>query len=132
VLERLWADIADIFAAKDHRLLFELLNEPHRSDSSNSPMPVADLRAMSSLAYGEWGVGWGSRYTTMDCNNIRSWYQKMAENAPAKGIPTSLWDDNGWFKVWDIGSKSWNNNLVDCIAGTCAWNGTDRFNADCK
>ena len=48
VLERLWADIADIFAAKDHRLLFELLNEPHRSDGSNSPMPAADLRAMSS------------------------------------------------------------------------------------
>ena len=226
VLERLWADIADIFAAKEHRLLFELLNEPHRSDGSNSPMPAADLRAMVKLAYakiravdparivliggnqwfaaaemasvwtdlsgvgdgqdpylmatfhhydpwtfcgdnqgtyddnwtdanlsgpmdtmlawaqttgkgmpvyiGEWGVGWGSRYTTMDCNNIRSWYQKMAENAQAKGIPTSLWDDNGWFKVWDIGSKSWNNNLVDCIAGTCAWNGTDRFNAGCK
>ena len=54
---------------------------------------------------GEWGVGWGSRYTTMDCNNIRSWYQKMAENAQTKGIPTSLWDDNGWFKVWDIGSQ---------------------------
>jgi endoglucanase len=226
VLERLWADIADIFAAQGHRLLFEFLNEPHRSDGSNSPMPAADLRAMVKLAYakiravdpariviiggnqwfasaemanvwsdlsgvgdgqdpyvmatfhhydpwtfcgdnqgtyddawtdanlsgpmetmlawaqstgkgmpvyiGEWGVGWGSRYTTMDCNNIRSWYQKMEENAQAKGIPASLWDDNGWFKVWDIGSKSWNNNLIDCTAGTCAWNGTDRFNAGCK
>ena len=226
VLERLWADIADIFAAKDHRLLFELLNEPHRSDDSNSPLPAADLRAMVKLAYakiravdparivliggnqwfaaaemanvwsdlsgvgdgqdpylmatfhhydpwtfcgdnqgtyddnwtdanlsgpmdtmlawaqttgkgmpvyiGEWGVGWGSRYTTLDCNNIRSWYQKMAENAQTKGIPTSLWDDNGWFKVWDNGSKSWNNNLVDCIVGTCPWNGTERFNAGCK
>jgi endoglucanase len=226
VLERLWADIADIFAAKDHRLLFELLNEPHRSDGSNSPMPAADLRTMSSLAYakiravdpqrivliggnqwfaaaemanvwgdlsgvgdgqdpylmatfhhydpwtfcgdnqgtyddnwtdanlagpmdtmlawakstgqgmpvhiGEWGVGWGSRYTTMECNNIRAWYQKMAENATAKGIPTSLWDDNGWFKVWDNGPKSWNNNLVDCIVDTCAWDGTERFNAGCK
>jgi endoglucanase len=226
VLERLWADIADIFAAKEHRLLFELLNEPHRSDGSNSPLPAEDLRAMVKLAYakiravdparivliggnqwfaaaetasvwsdlagvgdgqdpylmatfhhydpwtfcgdnqgtyddnwtdtnvsgpmdtmltwarstgkgmpvyiGEWGVGWGSRYSTMDCNNIRSWYQRMAENAQAKGIPTSLWDDNGWFKVWDIGAKSWNNNLADCIASTCAWNGTDRFNAGCK
>ena len=81
---------------------------------------------------GEWGVGWGSRYTTMDCNNIRSWYQKMQENAQAKGIPTSLWDDNGWFKVWDVGAKTWNNNLIDCITGTCTWNGADRFNADCK
>ena len=26
---------------------------------------------------GEWGVDWGSHYSTMDCNNIRSWYQKM-------------------------------------------------------
>ena len=227
VLESLWADIADIFAAKDHRLLFEFLNEPHRSDGSNSPLPAADLRAMVKLAYakiravdpqriviiggnqwfaaaemanvwsdlsgvgdgqdpyvmatfhhydpwtfcgdnqgtyddnwtdtnlsgpmdtmlawsqstgkgmpvyiGEWGVGWGSRYTTMDCNNIRSWYQKMdKDNAQPRGIPTSLWDDGGWFKVWDIGSKSWNNNLADCILGTCNWNGTERFNAGCK
>jgi endoglucanase len=226
VLERLWADIADIFAAAEHRLLFELLNEPHRSDSSNSPLPAADLRAMVKLAYakiravdpkriviiggnqwfaaaematvwpdlsgigdgqdpylmatfhhydpwtfcgdnqgtyddnwtdanlsgpmetmrtwsgstgkgmpvyiGEWGVGWGSRYSTMDCNNIRSWYQKMQNAAQSKGIPTSLWDDGGWFKVWDIGAKSWNNNLADCISGTCAWNGTERFNAGCK
>lgn len=227
VLERLWADIADIFAATPHRLLFELLNEPHRSDGSNSAMPAADLRAMSKLAYakiravdptrivliggnqwfaaaemanvwsdlsgvgdgqdpylmatfhhydpwtfcgdnqgtyddnwtdanlsgpmetmqawakstgkgmpvyiGEWGVGWGSRYSTMDCNNIRSWYQKMnKDNAEPRGIPTSLWDDNGWFKVWDVGAKSWNNNLADCISGSCDWNGTDRFNAGCK
>ena len=227
VLERLWADIADIFSAKDHRLLFEFLNEPHRSDGSNSPLPAADLRTMVKLAYakiravdperivliggnqwfaaaemanvwtdlsglgdgqdpyvmatfhhydpwtfcgdnqgtyddnwtdtnlsgpmdtmltwaksvgkgmpvhiGEWGVGWGSRYTTMDCNNIRSWYQKMdKDNAQPRGIPTSLWDDGGWFKVWDIGAKSWNNNLADCISGICDWNGTDRFNAGCK
>ena len=54
------------------------------------------------------------------------------DNAQPRGIPTSLWDDGGWFKVWDIGSKSWNNNLADCIAGTCDWNGTERFNAGCK
>lgn len=225
VLERLWADIADIFSAKDHRLLFEILNEPHRSDSS--AMPAADLRKMTGMAYakiravdpariiliggnqwfaanemqavwtdlsgvgggqdpyviatfhhydpwtfcgdnqgtyddawtdsnistpmdtmsswaksvgknmpvhiGEWGVAWGSKYTTMDCNNIRSWYQKFdSQNASTKGIPTTLWDDNGWFKVFDLGSNSWNNNLVDCIVGSCTWNGTDRFNAGCK
>jgi hypothetical protein len=225
VLERLWADIADVFSARDHRLLFEILNEPHRSDSS--AMPAADLRNMTGKAYakiravdparivliggnqwfasnemaavwtdlngvgggqdayvmatfhhydpwtfcgdnqgtyddawtdsnistpmdtmlswaksvgknmpvhiGEWGVGWQSKYTTMDCNNIRSWYQKFdSQNASTKGIPTTLWDDNGWFKVFDLGSNSWNNNLADCIVGTCAWNGTDRFNAGCK
>jgi hypothetical protein len=226
VLERLWADIAGIFASKDYRLMYEILNEPHRSDSSNSAMPAADLRAMVKMAYakirtadakriiiiggnqwfassematvwpnldgvgngqdpylmatfhhydpwtfcgdnqgtyddpwtdsnvstpmetmlswaksvgasmpvyiGEWGVGWGSRFTTMDCNNIRSWYQKMASTASTKGIAMSLWDDNGWFKVWDIGAKSWNNNLAECIVGSCSWNGTDRFNAACK
>jgi hypothetical protein len=51
VLERLWQDIAEIFADRDHRLIFELLNEPHRSDGDNSPMPAADLREMSALAY---------------------------------------------------------------------------------
>src|SRR5690606_26290420 len=30
VLERLWQDIADIFAERSHHLLFEILNEPHR------------------------------------------------------------------------------------------------------
>jgi hypothetical protein len=224
VLERLWADIADIFSGRDHRLLFEILNEPHRSDSS--PMPAADLKNMTTLAYakiravdtariviiggnqwfgagematvwtsldgvgvgqdaylmstfhhydpwtfcgndqgsyddawtdgniagpmdtmlawaksvgkgmpvyiGEWGVAWQSRYNTMDCNNIRSWYQKLdSQNAAPKGIPTSVWDDNGWFKIFDLGAKTWNNNLIECIGGTCTWTGTDRFNAGC-
>jgi hypothetical protein len=226
VLERLWADIADIFSSRDHRLLFEILNEPHRSDATSSAMPAADLRNMTSMAYakiravdparivifggnqwfgaaemaavwtnldgvgggqdaylmstfhhydpwtfcgndqgsfddawtdsnisgpmdtmlswaksvgkglpvyiGEWGVAWQSRYTTMDCNNIRSWYQKLvSQNATTKGIPTSVWDDNGWFKIFDLGAKAWNNNLIDCISGTCTWTGTDRFNSGC-
>ena len=226
VLERLWADIADIFSGRDHRLLFEILNEPHRSDATSSAMPAADLRKMTSLAYakiravdparivifggnqwfgaaematvwtnldgvgggqdaylmstfhhydpwtfcgndqgsyddawtdsnisgpmdtmlswaksvgqgmpvyiGEWGVAWQSRYTTMDCNNIRSWYQKLvSQNATTKGIPTSVWDDNGWFKIYDLGAKAWNSNLIDCIGGTCTWTGTDRFNSGC-
>jgi len=224
VLERLWSDIASIFSGRDHRLLFEILNEPHRSDST--AMPAADLRTMTGLAYakiravdpariviiggnqwfgaaematvwtsldgvgggqdaylmstfhhydpwafcgndqgdyadvwtdsnisapmdtmlswaksvgkgmpvyiGEWGVAWQSRYTTMDCNNIRSWYQKLdSQNAAPKGIPTSVWDDNGWFKIFDLGAKSWNNNLIDCIGGACTWTGTDRFNSGC-
>src|SRR6478609_6699921 len=49
VLERLWQDVADIFKDRGHRLLFELLNEPHREDSS--AMPAADLRQMIGLAY---------------------------------------------------------------------------------
>ena len=49
VLEQLWADIADIFAERDYRLIFELLNEPHRDD--DSAMPPETLRDMAGKAY---------------------------------------------------------------------------------
>ena len=49
VLERLWADIALLFQDRSHRLIYELLNEPH--DSSGNPMPPSVLRDMSSRAY---------------------------------------------------------------------------------
>jgi hypothetical protein len=225
VLERLWADIAELFRARDHRLIFELLNEPHRAD--DSALPAVELREMSARAYaeiravdaerliviggnrwfaaselavvwpnldgvgggsdpylmatfhhydpwtfcgdnqgtyddawtdgnlstpmdtalswastaglglpvfiGEWGVGWGSRYSEMDCNNIRLWYQKMhAENAAPKGIPTTVWDDGGWFKIFDHDTSAYANNLADCIGGACDLTGSERFNAGCQ
>jgi endoglucanase len=225
VLERLWTDIADIFAERDYRLIFEILNEPHRDD--DSAMPPADLRDMTGKAYakiravdterliviggnqwfgaaemaqtwpdltavgggddlylmatfhhydpwtfcgdnqgtyadawtdanlsgpmdtmlawadsvgngmpifiGEWGVGWGSRYPTMDCNNIRLWYQMFHRDmAGPRGMPTAVWDDGGWFAVFDHGRGDFASNLIDCIAtGTCAWNTGERFNAAC-
>ncbi|HEX6275382.1 MAG TPA: cellulase family glycosylhydrolase [Polyangiaceae bacterium] len=224
VLERLWTDLVDLFKGRDYRLLFEILNEPHRDDGT--AMPAADLRAMTARAYariraadpprivliggnryfgaaevpevwtnlngvgggedpyvmvtfhhynpwtfcgdnqgtyddawtdanlsdpmntmlnwantvgggmpvyiGEWGVGWGSRYTTLECNNVRLWYQRMhAEFAAPRGIPTAVWDDGGWFKIFDHATNAYANNLVDCIAGECAWTGTERFNAGC-
>lgn len=225
VLERLWADIADIFKARGHRLMFEILNEPHREDSS--AMPAADLRSMTAKAYakiravdpgriiviggnqwfaanevpavwtdlsgvgngedpyvmatfhhynpwtfcgdnqgtyddpwtdadisgpmatmaawstsvgkgmpvyiGEWGVAWGSRFEQFSCNNVRQWYQKLpAEFAAARGMPTAVWDDGGWFKIYDHASNAFANNLVECISGTCTWDGTERFNAGCQ
>lgn len=224
VLEQLWKDVADIFQDKDHRLLFELLNEPHKADGT--AMPAADLRNMVGLAYaqvrqvdserivlfggnqwfaahevptvwtsidevgggsdpyvmvtfhhydpwtfcgdnqgtyddawldsnqstpmqematwastvgagmpvyiGEWGVGWGSRYSTLTCNNIREWYTSFhSVHATEHGQPTAVWDDGGWFKIFDHGSNGYNNNLVDCILGNCAWDGTERFNSGC-
>ncbi|HEU5077393.1 MAG TPA: cellulase family glycosylhydrolase [Polyangiaceae bacterium] len=220
VLEQLWQDVADIFREKDYRLLFEVLNEPHKADGD--PMPAADLRNMVGLAYarirevdaerivlfggnqwfaahevpevwtsidevgggsdpyvmvtfhhydpwtfcgdnqgtyddawtdsnqstpmetmatwaatvgggmpvyiGEWGVGWGSRYSTLTCNNIRQWYTTFdSVHATEYGQPTAVWDDGGWFKIFDHGSNGYNNNLVDCILGSCAWDGADRF-----
>jgi hypothetical protein len=224
VLERLWADIADIFSQRDYRLIFEILNEPHRDDGT--AMPPETLRDMTGKAYakiravdaqrlvviggnqwfgaaemaatwpnlsavgggqdafvmatfhhynpwsfcgdnqgtyddawteanlsdpmqtmqtwasgvgngmpifiGEWGVGWGSRYDTMECNNIRLWYQRLhQQHAAPRGMPTAVWDDGGWFKIWDHGANGYANNLVDCIATTCDLTGTDRFNAGC-
>jgi len=224
VLERLWQDVADIFKDRGHRLLFELLNEPHREDSS--AMPAADLRQMIGLAYdqvravdtkrivlfggnqwfaasevptvwtsldevgggadqylmatfhhydpwtfcgdnqgtyddawtdanqsgpmdtmadwastvgggipvfiGEWGVGWGSVYSTLTCNNIRQWYTTFhSQHATAHGFPTAVWDDGGWFKIFDHGSGAFDNNLIDCIEGSCEWDGTERMNDGC-
>jgi aryl-phospho-beta-D-glucosidase BglC (GH1 family) len=224
VLERLWADIADIFRERDYRLIFEILNEPHRDDSS--AMPPETLRDMTGKAYaqiravdaerlvviggnqwfgaaemaatwpdlsvvgggqdafvmatfhhydpwtfcgdnqgtyddawteenlagpmdtmlawstsvgngmpifiGEWGVGWGSRYDTLDCNNIRLWYERLhQEHAAPKGMPTAVWDDGGWFKIYDHAANVYTNDLIDCIAGTCTSSDTERFNAGC-
>lgn len=224
VLERLWADIADIFKDRGQHLIFEILNEPHLSNGS--AMPPANLRNMTALAYakiravspqriiaiggnqwfgagemaqtwpdlngvgngndaylmaefhhynpwsfngdnqgdyadnwtdadvynpmdtmlgwanstgrgmpvyiGEWGTGWGSRYQTMQCNNIRLWYQKLDHQyASIKGMPTAVWDDGGWFKIFDHGSNSFANNLYQCISGSCAWDGGERFNSAC-
>lgn len=226
VLETLWADIADLFKDRDHRLLFEILNEPHLSDADKSAMPPANLRFMTGKAYnkiravdgqriviiggnqwfgagemanvwpnlndvgggsdayvmatfhhydpwsfsgdnqgdyadawtlsnvgnpmdimqnwansvgqgmpvyiGEWGVGWGSRYSAMQCNNIRYWYQLFdASYAAPKGQPTAVWDDGGWFKIFDHGTNSFNNNLAQCIGGTCDWESAERFNDGC-
>jgi endoglucanase len=224
VLERLWTDLSELFEDRDYRLLFEILNEPHRDDGT--AMPAADLRNMTASAYakiraadtpriviiggnryfgaaevpevwtdlagvgagndpyvmatfhhydpwtfcgdnqgtyddawtdanlsapmdtmlawaasvgkgmpvyiGEWGVGWGSRYDQFACNNVRSWYQKMHNQfAAPRGIPTSVWDDGGWFKIFDHATNAYDNNLVDCIGGECAWTGTERFNDGC-
>jgi endoglucanase len=227
VLERPWQDISDLYRTRDARLLYEILNEPHREDAAHSEMPAAELRAMTGRAYariravdprriviiggnqwfhytemarvwphlddvgrgadpyvmatfhhydpwsfcgdgqgdyadawsaasigtpmdvmrswadgvgrgmpvyiGEWGVGWGSRYSTMDCNNIRLWYQMFHRDmAGPRGMPTAVWDDGGWFGIFDHGLGAFANNLIDCIAtGTCAWNGGDRVNAAC-
>lgn len=225
VLEQLWADIADIFQDKDHRLIFEILNEPHKDDTT--AMAAADLRLMTGLAYdkiravdieriviiggnqwfgahevpqvwtdlapvgggsdpyvmstfhhynpwtfcgddqgdyadawtesdlsspmeqmatwaasvgqgmpvyiGEWGVGWGSRYDTMTCNNIRQWYTQFdSQFAAPRGQPTAVWDDGGWFQIWNHSSDAFSNNLIDCIEGACDWDGAERMNAGCN
>jgi endoglucanase len=81
---------------------------------------------------GEWGVGWGSRFAEQDCNNVRLWYQMFHHDiATPKGMPTSVWDDGGWFKIFDHASDSFANNLVDCINGSCDWTTGERINSAC-
>ncbi len=82
---------------------------------------------------GEWGVGWQKRSSTMDCNNVRKWYTEFAnDGAVPHGQPTAVWDDGGWFKIFEHGSDKFVNNLADCITGSCAWTGSERVNGPCK
>ncbi len=224
VLERLWADIADIFRSRSHKLLFEVLNEPHLTNLS--AMPADNLRNMVSKArakiravdperlivfggnqwfaanemaatwpnldlmgggqdkfllatfhhydpwaafhsedtwpknlnftddtvagpmntmlswantvgggmpvyIGEWGVSWGKLRPAMTCNNLRLWYQKFGPISSSKGTATAVWDDGGWFKIFDHGTKSFNNNLAICVSGVCNWDTSERFNSGC-
>lgn len=80
----------------------------------------------------EWGVGWANNKPTMTCNNIRLWYQQMHSlEARSRNYPTAVWDDGGWFQIFSHATNSFNNNLVDCITGQCAWDGNTRINSGC-
>ena len=80
---------------------------------------------------GEWGVGWGKQWSVMDCNNVRQWYELFPQSAQNFGMPTQVWDDGGWFGVFDYASGTFKNNLAQCITGDCEWSGTERFNSAC-
>jgi len=78
-------------------------------------------------------VGWGSRYATMDCNNIRRWYKRFnVDNTEPKGQPTSVWDHGGWQKVFEDSMNDFDNNLIDWTDGSCAYTGSGRFNSECN
>ena len=80
---------------------------------------------------GEWGVGWGKQWNVMDCNNVRQWYELFPQSAQNFGMPTQVWDDGGWFGVFDYASGTFKNNLAQCVTGNCEWSGTERFNSAC-
>ena len=80
---------------------------------------------------GEWGVGWGSRYGAMTCNNIRHWYTLMEQFASERGQPTAVWDDGGWFQIFSHSTNTFGNNLIDCLEGACEWDGEERMNEGC-
>ena len=111
--------------------------DPWTDDDIASPMQVmADWASTTGggmpVFIGEWGVGWGSRYDIMDCNNIRQWYARFdAVHAKRFGMPTAVWDDGGWFQVYDHDTNSFPNNLIDCIDGVCTLDRDERFKPDC-
>ena len=224
VLEQLWTDIADVFGDRDHRLIFEILNEPHLE--GGTAMAPETVREVSGRAYqrirardakrivviggnqwfgademartwpdlkavgdgrdpyvmatfhhynpwtfagdnqgdyadpwtdddirkpmqtmadwastvgrgmpvfiGEWGVGWHSKLASMNCNNVGLWYARFhTAHAAPMHMPTAVWDDGGWFQLFDHARNRFAGNLVDCIGGECTWSGTERFNPDC-
>lgn len=80
----------------------------------------------------EWGVGWQKQKPTMQCNNIRKWYQEMHyTTATAHHYPTAVWDDGGWFSVFSHATNTFDNDLADCIITGACWTGADRF-ANCR
>ncbi len=111
--------------------------DPWTDDDIASPMQVmADWASTTGggipVFIGEWGVGWGSRYETMDCNNIRQWYARFdAIHARRFGMPTAVWDDGGWFQVFDHDTNRFPSNLIDCIDGKCVFDNDDRFKHNC-
>lgn len=112
--------------------------DPWTDEDIAGPMQVmADWAATTGggmpVFLGEWGVGWQSVLGAMDCNNIRLWYARFdAVHAKAFGMPTAVWDDGGWFQLYDHDTEAFSSNLIDCIDGTCGWTGPDRFNAGCS
>ncbi|WP_296168503.1 glycoside hydrolase family 5 protein [uncultured Brevundimonas sp.] len=111
--------------------------DPWTDEDIASPMQImADWASTTGggmpIFIGEWGVGWGSRYEIMDCNNIRLWYTRFdSVHARRFGMPTAVWDDGGWFQVYDHDSDSFPNNLIDCIDGVCTLNSDERFKPKC-
>ncbi|GAD01357.1 cellulase family glycosylhydrolase [Agarivorans albus] len=226
MLETLWTDISALFKDRSNRLIFQILNEPHLSNSE--AMLPSKLRHMTGLAYNkireqspnrivviggnqwfgahemartwpnldavgggndpyvmaafhhynpwsyhgegnlstkwtesdisdpirtmqqwangvgqgmpiyisEWGTNWQKYKSQMDCNNIRAWYELLdSKHAKAAGIPTSVWDDGGWFMIYDHRTNTYNNNLYQCIIqGSCEYSSNDssQINAACK
>lgn len=151
-MPKVWPDLNGVGAGKDPYLLATFhhynpwaFNGDNQGDYADpwseadiaGPMDVMLNWSRSSgnnipIYIGEWGTGWQSRYSKMECNNIRLYYTTFQNKfAAAKGIPAIVWDDGGWFEVFDHAKKAFENNLIDCIDGQCKWTGKDRFNRGC-
>jgi len=121
------------FCGNDQGTYDDAWTDSNQSDPMDTMATWASTVGAGMPVYiGEWGVGWGSRYAALECNNIRQWYTTFdSVHASGHGQPTAVWDDGGWFMIFDHARNSYGNNLIDCIEGSCAWDGQERFNAGC-
>ncbi len=151
-MARTWPDLSAVGHGNDAYLMatfhhyspwtFSGDNQGDYSDPWTDDDIAGPMKTMSDWAttvgggmpvfIGEWGVGWQSRYATMDCNNIRLWYQRFdAVHARASAMPTAVWDDGGWFELFDHDDARFSNDLIDCIEGDCDADRKPRFGPDC-
>jgi len=108
-------DFTDAWTYKDQYTPMDVMNNWANTVGNGMPVYI-----------GEWGVAWGSRYTVMNCNNIRKWYTSMhVTHAASRNQATAVWDDGGWFKIWN--GSAWDNNLIDCIGGSCGWSSSNQL-----
>lgn len=147
-----WQDLSAVGGGDDDYLMatfhhyspwtFSEDNQGDHSDPWTDEDIAAPMRTMAAWAtsvgggmpifIGEWGVGWQSRYERMDCNNIRLRYARFdAAHARARQMPTAVWDDGGWFELFDHTENRFSSNLVDCITGACDVQHRPRFGPDC-
>lgn len=114
-------DYADPWTEADIREPMQVMADWARTTGQGMPVFI-----------GEWGVGWGSRLATPDCNNVRLWYSRFhVGHAAEMGMPTAVWDDGGWYQLYDHARDAFDGDLIDCIDGSCAWTGDERFNSAC-
>ncbi|MCG8702297.1 MAG: cellulase family glycosylhydrolase [Bacteroidales bacterium] len=43
------------------------------------------------------------------------WYETVADNAISHGMAFTVWDDGGWFQVYDRAARSWDQNVIKRI-----------------
>lgn len=147
-----WPDLAAVGGGQDRYLMatfhhydpwtFSGDNQGDYADAwtdANIADPMATMAAWAStigggmpVFIGEWGVGWKSTLPAMDCNNIRLWYSRFdVVHARAFQMPTAVWDDGGWFQLYDHDTGAFSSNLIDCLEGACLWTGGERFGPNC-
>jgi len=152
-LARTWPDLNGVGNGLDAYLMatfhhYDPWLEFHSEDTSSRDYPFTESTLVSPLEtadqwrrglgvelpiyIGEWGVGWGKLEPTMDCNNLRFWYQQLPFVAEEFSMPTTVWDDGGWFAIFRYETGQFINNLAQCITGECEWQGVERFNEACR